>query len=582
MPANNSQEALTKVTEELAKLPSISEKQINLSHAVKMPFDAIPALGTAFASLPETFRTVATTVTTQSQGGEALFRLTDAAGNVITPEMLQKFKDGSGMLGSMKVDGGFVQARLHTVGAVTSTQAATAVIPFDPTTMFLAAALMQINSKLDSIASMQKEMFAYAKLCNHAKLISACNVIKEVERGYRFNSDNQHFLMTKSVAIGQAKRDAMAAISLQHDLLVPKLARLKAIHTSADVRKKTDEILELMKDYQLATYVYEYATVLDVVLAGNYSSDYLDDVIDEMERYAKQYADMYHKCLNAIRSDANKALGSRVLRGLGAASGAASNLVSSTIIGDLTPIDEAMRAGAGALYSSAKKGARRGRAAMSVAKPGFTKPFTDSIRSISRTYNEPMLIAIGSDSAYMVPVSDLLAKEHSGKANEVRKSRNRLDERNSSVASNDPDMLRAAGYSRTSNDWRHRTSQDDVQQVHAEIPKESHVTIPEPLRPYLDNSDRLKDLPKEPTARLMATWYLAAHLFGKNSYTEQELCETIDRWLLSKDHATARRELVNAGLLYRAQDGSSYSFADYLPALDRFLTSREWKRKRRH
>lgn len=575
MPANTNQEALVKVTEELADLPSISERQIDLSHSVKLPFDAIPALGTAFASLPETFRTVATTITTQSQGGEALFRLTDAAGNVITPEMLQRFKDGSGMLGSMKVDGGFVQARLHEVAAATTSQTATAVIPFDPTTMFLAAALMQVNGKLDSIASMQKEMFAYAKLRDHAKLIGACRVIDEVKEKYRFNSDNQQFLMTRGVAIVQAKRDAADAIARQHDLLKAKLGRLKAIHTSGDVRKKTSEILELMKDYQLATYVYEYATVLDVVLAGNFSADYLEGVIGEMERCARQYSDMYHKSLDAIRRDANKALGSRVLRGLGAASDAAGNLVASTLIGDLTPIDEAMHAGAGALNSKAKKGARKGKAAMSVAKPGFTKPFVESVRSISRTYNEPMLVAVGSDSVYMVPANDLLREAQHDRANGP------LDARGAVVDSGDITAQYAVGSSERSGERSREVSQDDTREADAGNSRQSRVPAPEALRPYLDDSDRLTDLPKDPTAQLMAIWYLASNLTDRRFYTERELCKTIDHWLVSGDHATARRELVNAGLLYRMPDGSSYGFADNLPPLDKFLTSRAWKRKRR-
>lgn len=409
MSADTSQEALAKLTKELANLSPVSERQIDLSRSVRMPLDAIPALGTAFSSLSETLRTVATTLSARGQDGEALFWLADAEGNVITPEILQGLKDSSGLPGSTGADGGFAQARLRAAEAATAARTAGPVIPFDPATLFLAAALMQINGNLDSMASMQKELLDYAKLRDHAKLVEACRVIDEVREEYPLNSDNQQFLTTKGVAIGQAKRDAADAVAREHDLLEVKLGRMKAIRKSSDARKKADEILGLMKDYQLATYVYEYAAVLDVVLAGNYSTDYLDGVIDEMERCARRYADMYDRSLDAIKRNASKALGSRILRGLGAAGGALGVLAASTVIGDLEPFEGVMHEGAGTLFSKARKSARRGKTAMPVAKPEFTKPFIDSVRSVSRTYNEPMLVAVGSDSVYMVPADDLLA-----------------------------------------------------------------------------------------------------------------------------------------------------------------------------
>lgn len=156
---------------DMSTIPAIPESQLNLTDAISLPIDKIATLGTALSALPEAFRTTTTTVT--SGGGELLYRVTDAAGNFLTPDMLQRFHDGSGFLGSVKTPESFSQARLHPVLSQQAAQTATTTVPFNPTILFVAAALAQVNQKLDAISDMQKEMFAYAKLHDHAELIAA-------------------------------------------------------------------------------------------------------------------------------------------------------------------------------------------------------------------------------------------------------------------------------------------------------------------------------------------------------------------------------------------------------------------------
>jgi hypothetical protein len=46
---------------------------------------------------------------------------------------------------------------------------------------------------------------------------------------------------------------------------------------------KTAEMVETLRDYQLASYLYSYATVVDVVLEGNFDRGYLESVSSKMD-----------------------------------------------------------------------------------------------------------------------------------------------------------------------------------------------------------------------------------------------------------------------------------------------------------
>ena len=122
--------------------------------ATRIPLTEMPLLGAAFASLPDAFNAA-------GASGEVLFRATDKFGNLVDPSLLQSFKDGSGLMGSVTdAQTGFAQVRFHPVTEVVNGAKG---IPCDPMTLFMAAALMEINEKLNDIQETQQEMFEYIR-----------------------------------------------------------------------------------------------------------------------------------------------------------------------------------------------------------------------------------------------------------------------------------------------------------------------------------------------------------------------------------------------------------------------------------
>lgn len=124
---------------------ALTQERADISGAIKLPLERIPQLGVAFASLPSMFRTVTNTVSVPT-----LLQATDKFGNPLDPSKLNSFKDGSGLTGGYRdAVKGFGQARFHVVEGDIATSVTQ--VPYDPTSLFMAAAIAQINQKLDSI-----------------------------------------------------------------------------------------------------------------------------------------------------------------------------------------------------------------------------------------------------------------------------------------------------------------------------------------------------------------------------------------------------------------------------------------------
>ena len=198
---------------DLASIPEIPEEELDLARAVRVPIAEISALGVAFASLPQSLRAVSGGSAT-AMSGTGLCRLVDAGGNPLPVEALQRFKDGTGYLGSTYANGTFSQARILPVGDATVSQSVEMADPYDPTMLFLAVALMQVNQKLDAISDMQEKMFAYAKERDRAEPVAGFKILDDIKQNYRFNGGNDQWLSTRHALVVGAWKDAEAAIEL--------------------------------------------------------------------------------------------------------------------------------------------------------------------------------------------------------------------------------------------------------------------------------------------------------------------------------------------------------------------------------
>lgn len=391
--------AIIQASHDLSTLPAIPEDALDLSHAMKVPISEISELGVAFSSLPTALRTITTTANL-SISGDNLCCLLDSKGNPVPFESLQEFRNEAARLGSIRTNGTFEQVRHVAASDISASVGSTTVVPYDPTMLFLAVALMQVNQKLDSIADMQQRMFAYAKERDRAKLVAGFKILDEIKQNHRFNGDNEQWLSTRHTLVAGVWKDAETSIELCRKRLGQMLD--SPVHIGMDVDKKTAEMVETLRDYQLASYLYSYATVVDVVLAGNFDRDYLESVASKMDRYANDYFTLYNQCADAIERDAKSTIGAQVLHGLGSVGGGLGKFIASTPVGDATLIDEALKDGSKTLRSMAKDGARRSVRALAQAKPGFMRPFIDSVKEMDRLHNDPVLVAVGRENVYIL------------------------------------------------------------------------------------------------------------------------------------------------------------------------------------
>lgn len=371
--------------------------EVKTDDALRIPFDQLPALGVGLSSLVNAFVPAVASI-----AAPVLFTVTDASGSPIPPAMLQAFKDGSGLLASFRDPAnGFSQARLHVVEAASS-----APVAFDPVTLAMAAALMVITQKLDSIRRTQEEMFEYLKQRDKAELRGSLQALADIARDYRFNWSNSTFLQSSHTQVLEIRKRADTVATLQRAQVRAKLNG-GLVEIRATVEGRLSELIDHLEEYRLATYAHALASFLEPLLSNNMDSAYLHSVSERISAHALAYLELYTECYNAFEKSTQGSLDAAVLGGISGAGKALGGLLSQTPLGDITPVDEALKdAGEGIGKFNDEISDSLMARLRSMSSPEVL-PLQEGVESIALLREKPMAIAADSSAIYLLPDEEL-------------------------------------------------------------------------------------------------------------------------------------------------------------------------------
>lgn len=370
--------------------------EIKTDNAIKIPFDQITSLGVGLGSLPEMFRTVTTTIDVPT-----LLQATDKLGNPLDPSVFQRFNDGSGLLGSFRdAANGFGQARFHKVDP--GTIQSVAAMPYDPTALFMAAALAQINQKLDSIQDTVNEMFEYMRQKDKAELRGNLKTLEDLLEAYRYNWNNDIWRKNSHMKVVDIKQESEQDIIHLRAQIKSKVGEKKPVELRVAVGGRLDNVLDRLKEYQLATYTYSFASFLEPMLSENFDEAYLQSIADRINDCSIEYREVYTECYNAIEASSKTSADAVVLNGVSAALSGLGGLLKQTPIGDRTPIDNALE-DAGREVGDFNDGQTKDlMKKLQRAKTPEVLPFRESLDAVNRLHNQEHQLAVDGESIYLL------------------------------------------------------------------------------------------------------------------------------------------------------------------------------------
>lgn len=376
----------------LGLVPTDIEIKLDNS-ALPIPLNQLPAYGATLSSFAAAIQSLA------PGSGTVLFKVTDALGNAIDPSMLQKFSDGTGLLGSFRDPiNGFGQARLHVAGT-------TAAAVIDPTLLLATAAIAQITQKLDAIQQTQEEIFNYLKERDKAELRGSLQTLTDIARDYRFNWQNEMFLKNAHMKTLDIREKADSASTHLRAQIKREIGRKDVVEIRPKISTRLSQIVDLLSEYRISIYLYSFASFLEPMLSGNLQEEYLKSIAERISARSIAYRELYTDSYNVVEDRTESSADTKILEGASRVGKALGNAIANTPLGDRTPIDEALIGVSDKLgeFNDDLTDSLASRL-LAVKSPGVL-PFQQGVSALETIYNKPLAVAADSQNIYLFPAA---------------------------------------------------------------------------------------------------------------------------------------------------------------------------------
>lgn len=346
-----------------------------------MPLEKISALGVAFEPLTAAFQNIVF----GKEATSGIVKYTIPKGG-----HLASFNDGSGKLGSVLNSNNQLmgQARLNPLVC-------------DPTMLFMAAALANIEKKLDNILETQKEILGFLEQQDKLKIKGNLIYLTDILNNYKYNWNNEKYINSNHIKVLDIKQDAEQSILFHRDQIERKIKKGKLIHSDQDVKIMVNKFLSEFEDYQLALYLFAFSSFLDVMLLENFESAFLEHIEQKIDSYSFQYRELYTKCYNQIEDFSKSSIQTHLLKGLAKGSKVVGNAVSKVPVIGKSQIDETL----------IEAGNKLDEVGLKIKMNTFTqivnkhnsnvRPFLENIKTINKLYNQPLELFYDQKSIYI-------------------------------------------------------------------------------------------------------------------------------------------------------------------------------------
>lgn len=374
--------------------PVKRKENIDLDRYVKIPMTEFSGLGAMFAEMSPAFRTVTMTTRVNTKG---LYRCVFPEG---VSGYLADFKNGSGQLGTIINKNGIAgQAHWHRVHSIFKEQ--TFSVPVSPLNMFMAAAIIGMDRKLDQVQKLGEEILNYQKEKDKAEQEANFEELLDVYDKYKYNLEDKDWQRLKYNDVQNIRRSTLARMKQLHTQIEKSMDKHDLVHNTLQTNLMVNDVQKNFQMYRLADYMYSFATFLEVILQGNFSRDYLNAIYKDINEQAEDYRNFYMECHSKLEHSSKTTVGSKLLQGFAKLSGDAGRTLHKIPIVEKGPLDEALVDAEKSVNAYSDKMTERTLQEFTDNMQSGAEQFSESVQNINSLYNSPMEVLVDGENVYL-------------------------------------------------------------------------------------------------------------------------------------------------------------------------------------
>ena len=371
-------------------------REISSAKTLSMPIAELALLGAGVSSLIPALRTVTQTTTFNTQG---LYQLANAG----VGDALKVAKNGN-FWGAFKTANGASKfAQLQAAGPLSATN--TAVMPIDPATMMMAVALFTIEQQLKGIEEMQKQILSFLEIEKESEIEADVEILSKIITTYKNNWNNEHFVASNHKMVLDIQRTARKNMLSYKKKVAELLDSKKLIVAQYKVKSTLNDLQKKFKYYRLSLYTFSMASLIEIMLSGNFKEEYISDVKAEIKKFSLEYRDLFTECSMYLEKMTLVSVEANVMKGIGVASKAVGKFIGSIPVVKEGQVDEFLQDSGAHLKENALDMQKNVIEAFTELHNPGTGVFMDKMDDMIQIYNHTDRICFDDKKIYLLPNS---------------------------------------------------------------------------------------------------------------------------------------------------------------------------------
>ena len=180
------------------------------------------------------------------------------------------------------------------------------------------------------------------------------------------------------------------------------LEKKQSLVAQNNVKGALSDLQKKFQYYRMALYTYSLASLLEIMLGGNFKEEYIGAIKKEIEQFALDYRNFFEKASVRLEQMANGAIDTIAMKGLGKISQSAGKFIGSIPVIRKGPVDEFLQEGGTRLSDKASGIEEKAVHDFAVLGNPGTLVLTERMQDLIQIYNHTEQICFDREHIYLV------------------------------------------------------------------------------------------------------------------------------------------------------------------------------------
>ena len=198
------------------------------------------------------------------------------------------------------------------------------------------------------------------------------------------------------------KRTARSNMLTSQKKVVELMTSKKLLVSQGEVKSTLAEMEKKFKYYRLALYTYSFASMMEILLGGNFKEEYISEIKGEIVKLSENYQELFKKSSLHLEKLGESTVETNVLKGIGTAGKAVGKFIGSIPFVKEGPVDELLQDGGDNLKKNAIGIEKKAVQQFAALSNSGINVFVNKMEDMIRIYNHTERICFDDKHIYLV------------------------------------------------------------------------------------------------------------------------------------------------------------------------------------